>query len=315
MKTSKRQISLFTEDELTSSPEDFHASRTARQVNDLERKMTATSGQKCLERFEKLPRAGLWAKMFVELLIGMEGWYSMRCRLTWRLKGTKCGRMYFQLQVSELPTKDIESGLLPSVTATDAQDRPLREMTKKSMERGFKKGANLMHIAKNKELQEIYGMLPTPAAQEPGWKHRKPVDKDGNHPEHPNQRFYDKETGRLMQKGLQNLANMEMLPTPKTTDANSNHGGARVGENGGWYREESERGANLSEVAKLLPTPRVTTNNGMGVVTQNDKSRLEDRITTAHGKTSQLNPRFVAEMMGFPPNWTELPFQNGEQKA
>jgi hypothetical protein len=31
-----------------------------------------------------------------------------------------------------------------------------------------------------------------------------------------------------------------------------------------------------------------------------------------HGKTSQLNPRFVAEMMGFPVNWTELPFQNGE---
>jgi hypothetical protein len=32
-------------------------------------------------------------------------------------------------------------------------------------------------------------------------------------------------------------------------------------------------------------------------------------------KTSQLNPRFVAEMMGFPPNWTELPFQSGETKA
>lgn len=31
------------------------------------------------------------------------------------------------------------------------------------------------------------------------------------------------------------------------------------------------------------------------------------------GKTSQLNPRFVAEMMGFPANWTELPFLNGEQ--
>jgi site-specific DNA-cytosine methylase len=30
-------------------------------------------------------------------------------------------------------------------------------------------------------------------------------------------------------------------------------------------------------------------------------------------KNSQLNPRFVAEMMGFPPNWTELPFLNGEQ--
>ena len=31
------------------------------------------------------------------------------------------------------------------------------------------------------------------------------------------------------------------------------------------------------------------------------------------GKSSQLNPRFVAEMMGFPTNWTELPFLNGEQ--
>lgn len=29
------------------------------------------------------------------------------------------------------------------------------------------------------------------------------------------------------------------------------------------------------------------------------------------GKTSQLNPRFVAEMMGFSPDWTVLPFQSG----
>jgi hypothetical protein len=33
------------------------------------------------------------------------------------------------------------------------------------------------------------------------------------------------------------------------------------------------------------------------------------------GKNSQLNPRFVAEMMGFPPNWTELPFLNGGRKV
>lgn len=33
------------------------------------------------------------------------------------------------------------------------------------------------------------------------------------------------------------------------------------------------------------------------------------------GKHGQLNPRFVAEMMGFPPNWTELPFLRGEQKV
>jgi hypothetical protein len=33
------------------------------------------------------------------------------------------------------------------------------------------------------------------------------------------------------------------------------------------------------------------------------------------GTDSQLNPLFVAEMMGFPTDWTILPFQNGETKA
>jgi len=30
------------------------------------------------------------------------------------------------------------------------------------------------------------------------------------------------------------------------------------------------------------------------------------------GKTFQLNPQYVCEMMGFPIDWTVLPFQNGE---
>jgi hypothetical protein len=33
------------------------------------------------------------------------------------------------------------------------------------------------------------------------------------------------------------------------------------------------------------------------------------------GKSSQLSPQFVMEMMGFPADWTELPFLNGEKKA
>ena len=31
----------------------------------------------------------------------------------------------------------------------------------------------------------------------------------------------------------------------------------------------------------------------------------------ASGKGSRLNPRYVAQMMGFPPDWTELPFRHG----
>jgi hypothetical protein len=30
------------------------------------------------------------------------------------------------------------------------------------------------------------------------------------------------------------------------------------------------------------------------------------------GITSHLSPQFVLEMMGFPTDWTELPFLNGE---
>jgi hypothetical protein len=39
---------------------------------------------------------------------------------------------------------------------------------------------------------------------------------------------------------------------------------------------------------------------------------MKDGEKNYHSKDSQLNPRFVAEMMGFPPNWTELPFLSGE---
>src|ERR1035437_10263083 len=50
---------------------------------------------------------------------------------------------------------------------------------------------------------ETSGLLPTPSSQEPGWKHRIPLTKDGMTPTLGNQRWYDKETGRVMQKGLQ----------------------------------------------------------------------------------------------------------------
>ncbi len=45
-----------------------------------------------------------------------------------------------------------------------------------------------------------------------------------------------------------------------------------------------------------------------------EQSNMTEQI--AHitgGGTSRLNPRFVAEMMGFPSCWTELPFLRGVQ--
>jgi hypothetical protein len=55
----------------------------------------------------------------------------------------------------------------------------------------------------------------------------------------------------------------------------------------------------------LLPTPRVFAYKDSAT----DRGR--GNLGEVTGAGSQLNPRFVAEMMGFPPNWTELPFQSG----
>jgi hypothetical protein len=65
----------------------------------------------------------------------------------------------------------------------------------------------------------------------------------------------------------------------------------------------------------MLPTPVASDKNG-GTDKLSDKfprhTELKNLMSQQTGKPSQLNPQFVAEMMGFPTNWTELPFQNGE---
>jgi hypothetical protein len=73
----------------------------------------------------------------------------------------------------------------------------------------------------------------------------------------------------------------------------------------------------------MLPTPTATDYKGAYPPTSIDKNPARKNLLrniyhleqdhTYDGQTSQLNPRFVAEMMGFPPNWTELPFQSGEE--
>jgi site-specific DNA-cytosine methylase len=65
----------------------------------------------------------------------------------------------------------------------------------------------------------------------------------------------------------------------------------------------------------MLPTPLASEGGKMsGGPTENQMS-LSKMARQQTGKTSQLNPLFVEEMMGFPKNWTALPFQSGEKKA
>lgn len=63
----------------------------------------------------------------------------------------------------------------------------------------------------------------------------------------------------------------------------------------------------------LLPTPKAQEARG-NASRDRGKKNLTDEIAAQYrpaSSSSQLSPRFVAEMMGFPANWTELPFQSG----
>jgi hypothetical protein len=205
MKTSQRQISLFTEEQLTSLQVDSLANPTHPQESDLGKKTSDISGRICSEQFKRLIQPTLWGKMFVDSLIGMGEWSSKKCALNWKVVGTKYNRYYCQLVPSVRHTEEIEFGLL----------------------------------------------LPTPLASE-GTK------MSGGETEN--------------QMSLTKLARQGLLPTPRTSDKNMH------------WKTENWKGDDLGS-----------------------------HINEMFGTRSHLNPRFVAEMMGFPPNWTELPFLNGGQ--
>lgn len=179
--------------------EDFLVSPTHSQENDSAKRMSATCGRKCVESFKKLNRHGSWAKTFSDLLIGRTDWYSTRCRLIWKLKGTKYKRLYFQLAPQTLRTDVTEFGLLPTATAHQQNTQ-------------YKQGGTCL------QAKAVKGLLPTPMASD----------------------------------------------SPE--------------KNTGIRNQDS-----VAKIAKELA-----------------------------GTTSQLNPRFVLEMMGFPPDWMELPFRSGE---
>lgn len=220
MTTLKQQTSLFTTEQLMCSLVDSRASHTALLGKDLEKQMTATSGRKCLGQFAKFNQATFWAKTFMGLLIGKGDWFSKRSSLTWKLKGTKCNLLYFQLIAKTHHIEGTEFGLLPTPICTDTNCGDLEKID---------------------------------------LRRKKAILKNKN--------------GNGFGKTLGEMANRSTLPTPITSDC--------VEKTTGLEKQDS----------------------------------LTKRTRNQTGKTSQLNPQFVGEMMGFPSNWTELPFLNGGMKV
>jgi len=255
METSKNSTRQLTLDELISSQEGSPANPTLSLESERERRTIATCGRRCSALFENAPRATSWAKTFAALLVGMEGWSSRRCALTWRLVGTPFNRSYFQLAVSVLPTEEIASGLL--LTPTTREEVMDTDKFKERMEK-YDNGTTVPNLA-----TQVAGMLPTPTAF------------DYNTPR--SQEAWDKakeKHGDALQNPLKQMAAFGMLPTPKC---------------------QEERGNASRDRGKFNLTDEVA------------------RIWKPPGKTSQLSPLFVEEMMGFPKNWTASPFQSGDE--
>lgn len=113
-----------------------------------------------------------------------------------------------------------------------------------------------------------------------------------------------------------------MLPTPTSIDA----GTGRINKSRSPNAKERPTIA-LAAKMGLLPTPnareadkyskKYNPNSQMGTAKDGTsrKSELNHYIAAQTGKTSQLNPLFVEEMMGFPLMWTTLPFlsQSGDR--
>ena len=75
---------------------DFLVSHSAQPGSEEARKMTVTSGLKCLELSGNSGPLGLLERMCLESSI----WHSTRCLLTWKTKATNAGASLFRLAVS-----------------------------------------------------------------------------------------------------------------------------------------------------------------------------------------------------------------------
>ena len=102
--------------QLTLFQEDYPASHSLLPGSGRARRMTAISGRKCLELSKNSGPLGLLEKMLLESL----EWHSTMCFLTWKVKATPHGRLWFQLAASALRTKDTDLQSWPTPPAMAA---------------------------------------------------------------------------------------------------------------------------------------------------------------------------------------------------
>lgn len=117
-------------------------------------KTEAENGQECLEHFYQNEQRSKWVKLFSKLLIGLPGWASTRCTLTWKMRISKFKRTYFKLLAGR------QNELLPTVTTSDGtRGGQIVFGRYKTRPSGVTYFSTLSDLAKS-------GLLPTPTVRE-----------------------------------------------------------------------------------------------------------------------------------------------------
>lgn len=209
------------------------------------------------------------------------------CSLTLPQWGmTRAGELYQQRTPARL-TLEKDCGYLPTPRSINA----FGIETSTGAREKYMSGPTLTQVIRRS------AMLPTPAAQEAGWKvggEVEIVDKNGDPPAHANQRWYDRKTGRIVQKGLTQV--VTMLPTPAATEARQGYQNRNNGKRG------SQKSLTTVVVeAEAFATPRASDAHGHQI-----QPGKQGGLGVNQQIGGKLNPDWVDWLMGYPIGWSAL---------
>ena len=305
---SQRQISGNGEEKSMSLQEVFLVNHSLSQAKEKERMITVTSGLTCSVPFTRSGPVGL----LVRTLVASSRWYSPARRLTWdvsplcserislytvsgrntssrpsavilSVKDIPSSRCLFRLVPSVPRTEGTVSGLLPTPIASDFKVR----------------GPGSQQKGLPEIIREM--LLPTPTATE--IRHRQRVERWKRQ---GRTSMHETEDGEKNPNGLTDFLDFYGIlpePIPDNTELENTDGNNLEESILQWLAE-----------GQVMPTPTARDWKGApslenlkkrGKIPQ--KNSLPDFFART-GKSFQLNPLFVAEMMGFPPDWTVSPF-------
>ena len=304
--TNSKQMELIPS---TSSQEDTLANRSRLQENKRVLKIRDTSGQSILGLSKNVGRLGLLEKMLVDTLNSV----STPLSRTWKVKITQSDHLVFQLRALAPTTKEKESGLWLTPSATTISTRSKESMEKRKK---YRESIGRTTVPPGNLAEQIQYGKPTTHM----W--RTPDAHSGRGPSS------EKRMKMKLEKGMPISINDQvahpnlMWPTPSQRDYKGGSGTIKE-KDGKYYRQSDKTGTKNGvrldalieyQHKKMYPTPAAHEGRLGYQRRDTGKKGTQKSLTTIviddeggrEKTTGQLNPTWVEWLMGYPSGWTDL---------